>query len=261
MQHAPYACGNADHRHLPAPDPFPVKGMVLYSDVDEFLVLNGYTDVHQWLRNIAKPGTLSVQLNWKCYGDGGQLHYRPLPVKERFKVECSDKELNRYKKSFFKTRIGNFKMINVHYSSLTGDVVDCDGKTVHPRPLAMSNESNLNTAYLAHYATKSADEYYAIKKKRRGDGIGNVRLNIEHYFKFNENTEEKERYLTDLFNGNVKPIEFEKSKVVVVNEKPTEGISVCITAYKSQDFIEECLDSVAEQTWFKTHNNWGSGFL
>ena len=26
MQHAPYACGNADHRHLPAPDPFPVKG-------------------------------------------------------------------------------------------------------------------------------------------------------------------------------------------------------------------------------------------
>lgn len=35
-----------------------------------------------------------------------------------------------------------------------------------------------------------------------------------------------------------------------------EGVSICITAYKSQEFIKECLDSVANQTWFKTHNNW-----
>lgn len=35
-----------------------------------------------------------------------------------------------------------------------------------------------------------------------------------------------------------------------------EGISVCITAYEAQAYIKECLDSVLQQTWFKTHKNW-----
>lgn len=34
------------------------------------------------------------------------------------------------------------------------------------------------------------------------------------------------------------------------------GVSVCISAYKSQDYIEECLDSVKNQIWFKNHDNW-----
>lgn len=35
-----------------------------------------------------------------------------------------------------------------------------------------------------------------------------------------------------------------------------EGVTVCITAYKAQKYIKECLDSVISQTWFKTHDNW-----
>jgi len=35
-----------------------------------------------------------------------------------------------------------------------------------------------------------------------------------------------------------------------------DGVSVCITAYNTQDYIKECLDSIVSQTWFKTHKNW-----
>lgn len=35
-----------------------------------------------------------------------------------------------------------------------------------------------------------------------------------------------------------------------------DGVSICITAYKTQEFIKECLDSVISQTWFKKHKNW-----
>ena len=35
-----------------------------------------------------------------------------------------------------------------------------------------------------------------------------------------------------------------------------EGVSICITAYKSKKFIKECLDSIATQTWFESHDNW-----
>ena len=34
------------------------------------------------------------------------------------------------------------------------------------------------------------------------------------------------------------------------------GISVIISAYNAEKYIEECLDSVINQTWFKTHDNW-----
>lgn len=41
-----------------------------------------------------------------------------------------------------------------------------------------------------------------------------------------------------------------------INLGENRGVSVCITAYKSQDYIKECLDSVISQTWFKNHDNW-----
>ena len=34
------------------------------------------------------------------------------------------------------------------------------------------------------------------------------------------------------------------------------GISIIITAYKMEKYIKNTLDSISEQTWFKTHNNW-----
>lgn len=40
------------------------------------------------------------------------------------------------------------------------------------------------------------------------------------------------------------------------NNDSTDGISVCISAYHTQNYIEECLDSIMAQTWFKTHSNW-----
>ena len=47
-----------------------------------------------------------------------------------------------------------------------------------------------------------------------------------------------------------------KTKKVKMDNEYESGISVCITAYKAKEFIKETLDSVAAQTWFKTHDNW-----
>lgn len=35
-----------------------------------------------------------------------------------------------------------------------------------------------------------------------------------------------------------------------------DGISIIVTAYKTQNYIEECLDSIQAQTWFHLHNNY-----
>lgn len=41
-----------------------------------------------------------------------------------------------------------------------------------------------------------------------------------------------------------------------INNFKNNGLSIVITAYKSQDFIEECLDSIQNQTYFKYNDNY-----
>lgn len=41
-----------------------------------------------------------------------------------------------------------------------------------------------------------------------------------------------------------------------INRKYEEGLSICLTGYKVQDYIEETLDSIQAQTWFRKHDNW-----
>lgn len=67
-------------------------------------------------------------------------------------------------------------------------------------------------------------------------------------------------------DGNITPINNETVSIARSNRfarmgRPinttsvSEGISICLTAWKTADYIEECLDSIENQTWFKTHDN------
>lgn len=229
---------------------------VLYIDVDEFLVLRGYPNVRNYLSAVTRPSVYAVELNWVCYGDGGNLHYEPLPVRERFTEACEDPELGLYRKHFYRMRVPGFRMLNVHYGSQSGVIVDCEGNTIEHSLSVKSKVSNTSVAYIAHYATKSADEYVAIKKRRRGAGIGNDRLSIDHYFKFNERTAEKEKYLEDLMSGKTDCGWFEGCRAAARVEAGTSGISVYITAWKAERYIEDCLDSVYAQDYMRTNDNW-----
>lgn len=224
---------------------------VLFSDVDEFLVLNKHTNVNDYIGSITDKKTKCVKLNWKCYGDNEQLHYENKPVVERFTKECDNKEENRFYKSFYKTKISGFELINVHYSLYVSTIVDCDGNEMKYEKNVKTKTVNTNSAYFAHYVTKSADEYYQIKKKRRSPGVSDNRLTIGHYFKYNTRTKEKEDYLLSLFNESKNPNEIIQN----VCDYPF-GVSVCISAWKTSEYIEECLNSVANQTWFKNHDNY-----
>lgn len=43
---------------------------------------------------------------------------------------------------------------------------------------------------------------------------------------------------------------------ILIESKEKQPVSILITAYKSQNFIEECLDSIENQTYFKDNNNY-----
>ena len=49
---------------------------------------------------------------------------------------------------------------------------------------------------------------------------------------------------------------FFKKNLFYLKCKYENGVSICITAFKSVKFIKDTLNSIANQTWFKNHNNY-----
>ncbi len=118
------------------------------------------------------------------------------------------------------------------------------------------------------YDIKFHDFFQSIKQDRkspisitRSTKLDDITKELSHYKK--GNIPDLEKLISacpvgikdENFLWRVKNKIIEKTKNVA-NETYQSGISVCITAYKAKDYIKETLDSVANQTWFKTHNNW-----
>ena len=62
----------------------------------------------------------------------------------------------------------------------------------------------------------------------------------------------KNQEFLDRVNNN----EIVKTEIVEKERKYEEGVSICMTAYKATEFIQEALNSVYNQTWFMNHDNW-----
>lgn len=296
---------------------------IMFIDIDEFLTLEKFGNIKDFLSQRCFADAKAVRFHWKCYSDSGKLKYEEGSVISRFTELCENGEVNKYYKQIYRTKLPKFRMMNVHYCDFIGGIYYPDGSSA--RYIMQTTDQNVNyvCGYIRHYVTKSLEEFVDIKWKRRGNGSSKTRLNKEFYFKYNKKTEEKSRYFDEYFNkvsNGVQPIGNSNTQHNTITQKqlkpkimpyqqeppiksqtqslgnvdyrtPQEravcpgarktanpaikhgipqksvqndlsvseypfGVSVCISAWKTAEYIEECLDSVAAQTWFKDHDNW-----
>jgi glycosyltransferase involved in cell wall biosynthesis len=267
-----------------------------FLDCDEFLnVSDDFNGLKDYIARVVRNAE-GTRLYWKCHSDSGNLHYEDKPVRERFPQVVEPKDGRYFYKMLFSTRREEFKMINVHFSNHLSNIIDCNGKRINYSQSTYARDGvAYDCAWVDHYITKSAEEYFRNKRGKKDDAR---RLTVGFFFNFNEHTEEKDRYVAELVGidvatvakSNAGALEFhidrkpetvvldgmlentvkmlpqkqaeapkavagQEPKPAQVGEYP-EGVSVCISAYQTQDYIEECLDSVEAQTWFKSHSNW-----
>jgi len=268
---------------------------VLFIDIDEFLWFKDYTNIKVFLSQNWVRRANVIRFHWKCYSDGEQLRYEDRPVMERFTQPCENAEVNFHTKQMYRTNLGSLRIVNVHYSTNVSYIFYPDGKPAPYTTSTKDSSVHDEVAHIKHYVTKSLEEYVRVKWARRCDGSSKTRLSMDFYFKYNKRTDEKVRYYNQLMNelkgnkGNVFvpkhtsgrnacPAELAvcpgavnsspKTSVITPKISPNSadvakvdkvypsGISVCISAWKTAEYIEECLDSVAAQTWFKDHDNY-----
>jgi hypothetical protein len=181
---------------------------IAFFDADEFLELYHHDNISSFMAQNKFTEYDCVCVNWRCYGDNGNILYENRPVVERFTTPIKSNvpyfdpaiAVNYYIKSIVKTG-KNAVFTSVHYPN---GVSICNTYGTKCRPSIYQKPVYCN-ACIRHYITKSMEEY--IKKCMRG--YPNMILtkqdkldNIKRYFELNDISEEKLQLISDILDTN-----------------------------------------------------------
>lgn len=177
-----------------------------YFDCDEFLELNNYNDIKQYLYD--KDGD-SLVFNWMMFDSNRVIKYEPQNVQERFPMPYFP--LMNIENLFVKSivrgghfRYGKMFTNGVHmFKRVDGcDMLynfgGCFLTTQVDKNLQSSTVINYKEGYIKHYYTKSFNEW--LYKSKRGWGDVKKELTASRFFRlYNENKYDVEKYKNSLF--------------------------------------------------------------
>jgi len=175
---------------------------IAFFDIDEFLSIDyKYNDIFEFLSDFNDYDGIKVQ--WRMFGDNGQLYYENKPVIERFLSNNNFKH-DRTVKSIIKCRDYDFKLLfGAHgFSNRAPAVVNVNKNRVYGY---RDSKIYYNLpVYLNHFYSKSTEEFIKRKYKKSDATFGNkhngnyqIDSLMKKYFQYNNVTKEK----IDLFNN------------------------------------------------------------
>ena len=184
---------------------------IAFYDVDEYLYLENYTNINEFLSLPIFNNCSSILINWRYYGDNNNIYYEPKPLKTRFSVPFNFLKNRIYDKYFFsasKSIIkGGLNISWAHFPHFLNDSFICrpnGSKVMDP-----FSQPQYSQAYIKHYATKSIEEY--IFKFFKGNVYTNKHFNIEslifwikdYFFLFNKITTRKIKLIKTILKFNI----------------------------------------------------------
>ena len=149
---------------------------MLYLDSDEFLLMNKYDNIKNYLRLFTQAD--SIGINWLMFGSSGHTNQPKGLLTENF--IRSDIRLNQHVKSFVRPCIVK-DVVNPHYYVITnpnrcytGNQTRMKMGPFNPQPLPFIN----SLSYIAHYYVQSEEEHKRRKGRVLDDGTPN-KLGLE----------------------------------------------------------------------------------
>lgn len=219
---------------------------IAFFDIDEFLELNGYKNINNYLSNEMFDNYDMIHINWMVYGDNDILFYNKEQLVKRFKTPISlDKCIaysfpeNYHIKSIIKGGINNFIWEGTpHTPVLELKCCNADGLIVSSRsPLVVYSFKN---AFLKHYGTKTIEEY--CDKMKRGfpdqlwDGSKIKKLLECNFFKTNDITKEKIEVVKNKLDIDMSYLIKDK----IEKDKKIQIFTLCFQQ-KDFDFIDDAV--------------------
>ena len=183
---------------------------VCFFDCDEFLDLRNDKSLKKYLSKKCFDDFEQIHINWKVFSDNGLIHYENKPLKERFTEPAPFDAKNQYSfpenyhiKTIIRTNTDKTCFFeNPHYLSNNEretKVCDCDGNKAANGAFIVFNENG--SAFLNHYQFKTLEEFVFNRVVKGACDCGEEhirkRTRICNFFKINERTEEKRKFLIE----------------------------------------------------------------
>ena len=178
-------------------------------DIDEFLYFDGKS-AKEYLAQQIFNDTDVIHLNWRIFGDNGQIHYEDKPVQERFPKQCplnvsynsDERAKGIYENMFVKSivRLTDKPMrIHAHVTHVQNGITRRSDGTVSTNPWFESLSTDNN--YVKHYNTKSLEEYIDRRCSSLSTDVAHsiidAKTRLDWYFNENEKTDEKVQYIKE----------------------------------------------------------------
>lgn len=181
----------------------------LYCDIDEFLT--GIDNIKDFLSNKRFNSYSQIRIKWKLFGDDNQIE-RDMnkPIMECFtkvitKSLTNDLQrpntLQNQGKTIIRGHLKNVRFCSVHYASNTNRVIlsSCLPSGIRCwSGVAITEDYSKETVFLNHYMTKSLSEFVNQKLSRTDAVFGDRKLKLNYYWRINDKTDEKIKYLKDM---------------------------------------------------------------
>lgn len=182
---------------------------ILFIDCDEYLHMNHFDNIKDFLTQDKFNDYQLIHINWMVYSDNNNIKYENKPLKERFTepvkplnwAKTKNIPENNLIKSIVRGKINSIdiKWIATPHTPVSHNLKCCNASGKPCLAISYLNAFDFDHAYFKHYTTKTIEEWLDIKTKR-GFPDGNKdhfkKINIiDEFFKTNEVTEEKLKYI------------------------------------------------------------------
>ena len=163
---------------------------IIFYDMDEFISLNNYKNIKNFLNEKRFKDCQIIQLNWVMHTDNNLIYYENKTLAERFKE--TGKKINGIIdiKSILRGHI-KININSVHF--LSQKLNNCDGFGKKKIIIGYEDKNpDYKYYYIDHYYTKSTEEF--VNKITRGCVAYGVKIResiIKYYFELNKITYEK----------------------------------------------------------------------
>jgi len=217
---------------------------IAFFDIDEFLSIDyKYNDISEFLNDFNDYDGIKVQ--WRMYGDNGNLYYENKPVIERFKNK-ENMDYSKQIKTILKSKKYNFNLKFGAHTPLNEDlyIVNLKKERVILKTVDFWNDIDIYKnlpVYLDHFYTKSTEEYIKRKYKKTSAAHGelntwNFRLESVkiRYFKYNKKTKEKlnlfNKYKKEL-NERFNLIKYKYCLCTILNDEFVIGYEIMLYSF------------------------------
>ena len=179
---------------------------IIFIDCDEFIELNGFSNIKKYLSQDKFNKFDIIHLNWMCYNDNNQIKDNGKPINIRFTTPMPlESSINIHVKSIVRCGLNiqsNCLYTDNSHTPMYNNLRYCNNcgeeSQAYPWP-----QQNFNDAYIKHFFNKTIQEYVNIKMKRGNADVDptlkpEYAYTLDKFFESNEITQEKLDYLKSI---------------------------------------------------------------